>query len=49
MPFPNTSPDMSPMPITVNGSVITSCPSSAKWRLALSHAPLAVMPSALWS
>ena len=49
MPLPKTSPDMSPIPTTVNGSVITSRPISRKWRLTLSHAPLAVMPSALWS
>ncbi len=49
MPFPNTSPDMSPTPTAVNGSVMTSRPSSRKWRVTLSHAPRAVMPSALWS
>ena len=49
MPLPKTSPDMSPMPTAVNGSVATSTPSSEKWRLTDSHAPRAVMPSALWS
>ena len=49
MPFPNTSPDMSPMPTAVTGSVATSRPSSRKCRFTLSQAPLAVIPSALWS
>ena len=49
MPLPNTSPDMSPMPTTVKSSVWVSTPSSRKCRLTLSHAPLAVMPIALWS
>ena len=49
MPLPNTSPDMSPMPTTVNGSFITSMPSSRKCRFTDSHAPRAVIPSALWS
>ena len=49
MPLPNTSPDMSPMPTTVNGSFITSVPISRKCRLTDSQAPRAVMPSSLWS
>ena len=49
MPLPNTSPDMSPMPTTVNSSELTSRPSSRKWRLTDSHAPAAVMPIFLWS
>ena len=49
MPLPNTSPDMSPMPTTVNGSAAGSRPSSRKWRLTDSQAPRAVIPSALWS
>ena len=41
MPLPNTSPDMSPTPITVNG-VRSGCrdPSSRKWRFTASQAPL---------
>ena len=49
MPLPNTSPAMSPMPTTVNSSVWVLTPISRKWRLTLSHPPLAVMPIALWS
>ena len=49
MPLPNTSPDMSPQPTTRMGWVCTSTPRSAKWRWTLTHAPLAVMPIALWS
>src|SRR4249920_2348568 len=49
MPLPNTSPDMSPMPTTVNGSFITSVPISRKCRLIDSQAPRAVIPSSLWS
>jgi hypothetical protein len=49
MPLPNTSPDMSPMPTTVNGSRSTSTPSSAKCLRTETHAPRAVMPIALWS
>ena len=49
MPLPNTSPDMSPIPIAVNGSVWQSLPSSRKWRLTDSQAPRAVMPMPLWS
>ncbi len=49
IPLPNTSPDMSPMPTTVNSSACVSTPSSLKWRLTDSHAPFAVIPSALWS
>ena len=37
------------MPTTVNGSLAGSIPSSEKWRLTDSHAPRAVIPSALWS
>ena len=49
MPLPNTSPDMSPIPTTVNSSAWVSTPSSRKCRFTLSHAPRAVMPIALWS
>ena len=49
MPLPNTSPDMSPMPTTVNGSVCVSRPMSRKCRLTASQAPRAVMPMRLWS
>ena len=49
MPLPNTSPDMSPMPTTVSGSVSAFLPSTLAWRRALSHAPRAVIPIALWS
>ncbi len=49
IPLPNTSPDMSPMPTTVNGVDMMSIPSSRKWRFTDSHAPRAVIPSALWS
>ena len=37
------------MPTTVNVSVAGSMSSSRKWRFSDSHAPRAVMPSALWS
>ena len=47
IPLPNTSPDMSPMPTTVNGSFITSVPISRKWRLTDSHAPRAVIAELL--
>ena len=40
---------MSPMPTTVKSSLWVSTPISRKWRLTDSHAPLAVMPMALWS
>ena len=49
MPLPNTSPDMSPTPATVNGVVWMSSPSSRKWRFTDSQAPRAVMPIFLWS
>ena len=49
IPLPNTSPDMSPMPTTVNGSFITSVPISRKCRLIDSQAPRAVIPSSLCS
>ena len=49
MPLPNTSPDMSPTPATVNGVSWMSWPSSRKWRFTDSHAPRAVMPIFLWS
>ena len=49
IPFPNTSPDMSPMPATVNGCVWMSWPSSRKCRFTDSQAPRAVIPIALWS
>ncbi len=49
MPLPNTSPDMSPTPTAVKGSVWMSLPISRKWRLTASQAPRAVMPIALWS
>ena len=47
MPLPNTSPDMSPTPTTVKGSVAGSRPSSRKWRLTDSQAPLGGDPHAL--
>ncbi len=49
IPFPNTSPDMSPIPTAVNSVVWMSVPSSRKWRLTDSQAPRAVIPIALWS
>ena len=49
MPFPKTSPAMSPMPTAVTSVVSTSTPSSRKWRFTDSQAPRAVMPIALWS
>ena len=49
MPLPNTSPDMSPIPMTLKGCELTSWPSSRKWRLTDSHAPAAVIPIFLWS
>ena len=49
MPLPNTSPDMSPMPATVNSSMAGFRPSVAKWFFTDSHAPRAVMPIFLWS
>ena len=49
MPLPKTSPDMSPMPATVNGVVCVLCPNALKCRLTDSHAPRAVMPIFLWS
>ena len=49
MPLPNTSPDMSPQPATVTGSVWTSMPISRKCRWTEIHAPRAVIPIALWS
>ena len=49
IPLPNTSPDMSPMPTAVSGSVSASRPSTRAWRRTLSHAPRAVMPISLWS
>ena len=49
MPLPNTSPDMSPMPATVNGVVCVFTDSARKWRLTASQAPRAVMPIFLWS
>ena len=48
-PLPNTSPDMSPIPTTVNVSACTSIPSSRKCHFTDSQAPRAVIPSALWS
>ena len=48
-PLPNTSPDMSPTPTQVKGSVWMSLPSSRKCRVIPSQAPRAVMPMALWS
>ena len=39
MPLPNTSPDMSPQPTTLTGSLCTSTPSSRKWRWTEIHAP----------
>ena len=49
IPLPNTSPDMSPMPTTVIGSAWVSIPISRKCHFTDSQAPLAVIPSALWS
>ena len=49
IPLPNTSPDMSPMPTAVRGSVSAFLPSTLAWRRTLSQAPRAVMPIALWS
>ncbi len=49
MPLPNTSPDMSPIPMTVKSSDWVSTPSSRKLRLTDSQAPRAVMPMPLWS
>src|ERR1700719_728823 len=49
MPLPNTSPDMSPTPTTVNGVVARLMSISRKWRLTDSQAPRAVMPIFLWS
>ena len=49
MPLPNTSPDMSPTPATVNGVFWMSTSISRKCRFTASHAPLAVMPIFLWS
>ncbi len=49
MPLPNTSPDMSPTPTTVNGVVPMFTSISRKWRLTDSQAPRAVMPIFLWS
>ena len=48
-PLPNTSPAMSPMPITLISSFCTSMPRSRKWRCTLTQPPLAVMPMPLWS
>ena len=48
-PLPNTSPDMSPTPMQVKGSVEMSLPISRKWRFTASQAPRAVMPMTLWS
>ncbi len=49
IPLPKTSPLMSPTPTTVNGSSWMSFPFSRKCRFTHSHAPRAVMPTALWS
>ena len=49
MPLPNTSPDMSPTPTTVNGVLPISTFISRKWRFTDSQAPRAVMPIFLWS
>ncbi len=49
MPLPNTSPDMSPTPMTVKGSFWMSLPISRKWRWTLTQPPRAVMPIFLWS
>ncbi len=49
MPLPNTSPDMSPTPTTVNGVAPISTSISRKCRFTASQAPRAVMPMALWS
>jgi len=49
MPLPNTSPDMSPMPATVNSVVCGSTPSVAKWNFTDSQAPRAVIAIFLWS
>ena len=50
IPLPKTSPDMSPMPD--RGERVAAgrrCPARRKCRFTDSHAPRAVMPSALWS
>ncbi len=49
IPLPNTSPDMSPIPTTVNGSVETSRPMARKCHFTDSHPPRAVIPNSLWS
>ncbi len=49
IPLPNTSPDMSPTPMTVKSWLWESWPSSRKCRLTDSQAPRAVMPMTLWS
>ena len=49
MPLPNTSPDMSPTPTTVNGCVWMSMSISRKWRFTALPGARAVMPIFLWS
>ena len=49
MPFPKTSPLMSPMPATVKGSSWMFLPISRKCRFTDSQAPPAVIPTTLWS
>ena len=49
IPFPNTSPPMSPIPMAVKSVPWQSTPISRKWRLTDSHAPRAVIPIPLWS
>ncbi|MNO91293.1 hypothetical protein D3C76_828330 [compost metagenome] len=48
-PLPNTSPAMSPMPMTVTLSFCTSMPRSRKCRCTDTQPPRAVMPMPLWS
>ena len=49
IPLPKTSPAMSPMPATVNGSFCTSRPRLRKCSRTHSQAPRAVMATFLWS
>ncbi len=48
-PFPQTSPDMSPMATTVMSSRSGSTPTRQKCRRTDSQAPRAVIANALWS
>ena len=49
IPFPNTSPPMSPTPTAVKSVLWQSMPSARKWRLTDSQPPRAVIPIPLWS